>query len=59
MKTKVMIVSSFFVSAVQAATLTPSTGIEVLFINGVKNEEKRELNKGRTIGIVVSNKTNL
>ncbi|MDD9157491.1 DUF2057 family protein [Aliivibrio sp. S4TY2] len=43
MKTKVMIVSSFFVSAVQAATLIPSTGIEVLFINGVKNEEKREI----------------
>ncbi|MUK30848.1 DUF2057 domain-containing protein [Aliivibrio fischeri] len=42
MNSKVMIVSAFFISATQAATLTPSTGVEVLFINGIKNEAKRE-----------------
>lgn len=42
MKIKMIIASAFFVSSVQAATLTPATGVEILFVNGVKNEEKRE-----------------
>lgn len=42
MKIKMIIASVFFVSSVQAATLTPATGVEILFVNGIKNEEKRE-----------------
>lgn len=42
MKIKMIIASIFFVSSVQAATLIPATGVEILFVNGVKNEEKRE-----------------
>ncbi|MCE4934158.1 DUF2057 domain-containing protein [Aliivibrio fischeri] len=42
MKFKLTLLSLMFVSSVQAATLTPKKGVEILFVNGIKTDEKRE-----------------
>lgn len=42
MKGKVVLLGLLFASSLQAATITPKKGIEILFVDGVKVEEKRE-----------------
>lgn len=42
MKIKLVLLSLVLASSTQAATLTPKKGVEILFVNGVKTEEKRE-----------------
>ncbi|RYU47414.1 DUF2057 domain-containing protein [Aliivibrio finisterrensis] len=45
MKIKLVLLSLVLASSTQAATLTPKKGVEILFVNGVKTEEKRETMK--------------
>lgn len=42
MKLKLAFLSLMLASSTQAATLTPKKGVEILFVNGIKTEEKRD-----------------
>ena len=42
MKFKLALLGLMLISSTQAATLTPKKGVEILFVNGIKTEEKRE-----------------
>ncbi|KAB2826635.1 DUF2057 domain-containing protein [Aliivibrio finisterrensis] len=42
MKFKLGLLSLMLASSTQAATLTPKKGVEILFVNGIKTEEKRD-----------------
>ncbi|WP_122035320.1 DUF2057 domain-containing protein [Aliivibrio sp. EL58] len=42
MKFKLGLLSLMLASSTQAATLTPKKGVEILFVNGIKTEKKRD-----------------